>query len=122
GAPSKPEARRAVAVLGFKNLSGKAEFAWLSTAFAEMLGSELSAGERLRVIPSENVARTRMELGPAEVDSLATEPLARVQKSLGADILVVGTYLALGDKGIEKVRLDVRIEDASLGRTLSSIS
>jgi TolB-like protein len=31
------KARRSVAVLGFKNLSGKPDEAWISTALAEML-------------------------------------------------------------------------------------
>ena len=38
-------ARRAVAVLGFKNLSGRSDEAWLSTALSEMLTTELAAGE-----------------------------------------------------------------------------
>src|SRR5262249_50099106 len=47
--PGRPAgaARRAVAVLGFKNLSGNAQHTWLSTALAEMLTVELGAGARL---------------------------------------------------------------------------
>src|SRR5207253_3316511 len=52
-------ARRSVAVLGFKNASGKPDEAWISTALSEMLATELAAGERLRTIPGENVARTK---------------------------------------------------------------
>src|SRR5262245_51544571 len=54
--PGRPAAaaRRAVAVLGFKNLSGDAHHVWLSTALAEMLTVELGAGARLRTIPGEN--------------------------------------------------------------------
>lgn len=60
--------RRSVAVLGFKNLSGRADSAWLSTALGEMLTSELGAGERLRTIPGETVARMKIELGLADAD------------------------------------------------------
>src|SRR6267142_1908961 len=42
-------ARRSVAVLGFKNLSGKPDADWLSTALSEMLTTELGAGEKLGV-------------------------------------------------------------------------
>jgi TolB-like protein len=52
-APSGITARRAVAVLGFKNLSGQPDVAWLSTALAEMLTTELAAGEHLRTIPAK---------------------------------------------------------------------
>jgi TolB-like protein len=38
--------RRSVAVLGFKNLSGTADEAWLSTALSEMLTTELAAGDQ----------------------------------------------------------------------------
>jgi len=43
--------RRSVAVLGFKNLSGRPDKAWLSTALSEMITTDLAAGERLRMIP-----------------------------------------------------------------------
>src|SRR3989304_2093665 len=38
------KARPSVAVLGFKNLTGRSDAAWLSSAFAEMLTTELAAG------------------------------------------------------------------------------
>src|SRR5437764_12972245 len=44
--------RRSVAVLGFKNLSGRSDQAWLSTALSDWLTTELSAGEQLRTIPA----------------------------------------------------------------------
>src|ERR1700687_2710282 len=40
-------ARRSVAVMGFENLSGKPDVAWLSTALAEVLNAELAAGGKL---------------------------------------------------------------------------
>ena len=56
------KARRSVAVLGFKNLSGKPDEAWISTALAEMLSTELAAGEQVRTIPGENIARMKVDL------------------------------------------------------------
>jgi serine/threonine protein kinase len=49
--------RRSIAVLGFRNLSGRADIAWLSPAFAEMLTTVLTAGDGVRAISGENVAR-----------------------------------------------------------------
>lgn len=37
-------ARRSMAVVGFRNLSGRSDVAWLSTAISEMLTTELAAG------------------------------------------------------------------------------
>src|SRR2546430_3324121 len=62
--------RRSVAVLGFRNLSGDSQEAWLSTALSDWLTTELSAGEQLRTIPSESVARMKIELSLPNVDSL----------------------------------------------------
>ena len=59
----------AVAVLGFKNLSGAPGTEWLSGGLAEMLSTELGAGGKLRLIAGENVARTKLELGLADTDS-----------------------------------------------------
>jgi DNA-binding winged helix-turn-helix (wHTH) protein len=42
--------RRSVAVLGFRNSSGRAEDAWLSTALSEMFSTELAAGDHLRLV------------------------------------------------------------------------
>ena len=50
-AEARGPARRSVAVLGFKNVSGRQDAAWLSTAFSEMLTTELAAGEQLRDDP-----------------------------------------------------------------------
>ena len=57
-----PSPRRSIAVLGFRNLSGRPDAAWLSTAFAEMLTTELTAGEQIRAIAGENIARMKIEL------------------------------------------------------------
>jgi TolB-like protein len=88
--------RRAVAVLGFKNLSGRSDEAWLSTALSEMLTTELAAGEKLRTIPGENVARMKIDLSLTDADSYAPDTLARIRKHLGSDYVVLGSYLALG--------------------------
>jgi serine/threonine protein kinase len=49
-ASQRSRSRQSVAVLGFKNLSGRPETAWLSTALSEMLTTELSLGGKLRTI------------------------------------------------------------------------
>jgi tetratricopeptide (TPR) repeat protein/tRNA A-37 threonylcarbamoyl transferase component Bud32/TolB-like protein len=115
-----PGPRRAVAVLGFKNLSGKPEAAWLSTALVEMLGTELSTGERIRVVPVENVDRAARDLGVADAAGLAGDAGAR--KALAADVLVHGTYLVIGEGAPRKVRFDVRIEGASRAGVAASVA
>jgi len=117
--PSK--GRRSIAVLGFKNVSGNPDTAWLSTALSEMLTTELMAGQRLRTISGEDIARMKINLSLAEPESLSRASLQRVYKNLGSDYVVVGSYLHVG--GSERhVRLDLRLEDAAHGETIAAIA
>jgi tetratricopeptide (TPR) repeat protein len=113
--------RRSVAVLGLKNL-GQAEAAWLSTALSEMLRTELAAGGQLRTIPGESVARMMRELALAETDGFAVDTLARIHASLGADLVLVGSYLALGQEGEGRIRLDLRLQEAAAGEVVAAAS
>lgn len=114
--------RRSIAVLGFRNLSGRAESAWLSTALAEMFSADLAAGDRLRAIPGETIARMKVELALAEADSLAPETLARIRHNLGADLVVTGAYTILGEAGKGRLRLDLRLQDATTGEAVATLS
>ena len=73
-------ARPSVSVLGFKNSAGKSDVAWLSTAFSEMLRTELAAGGQLRTVSGENVARMKLELSLPDTDTLATDTLDKVKE------------------------------------------
>jgi eukaryotic-like serine/threonine-protein kinase len=114
--------RRSVAVLGFKNLSGRADQAWLSTALSDWLTTELSAGEQLRTIPAESVARMRLELSVADIETLGKESLMRIGKDLGTDLVIVGSYATLGKEPGGQIRLDLRLEDTRTGEALEAIS
>lgn len=114
--------RRSVAVLGFKNLSGRSEQSWVSTALSDWLTTELSAGEQLRTISAESVARMRIELSLPDSDSLSKESLARIGSNLGTDLVVVGSYASLGKDSGGLVRLDLRLQDCRTGDTIAAMS
>jgi eukaryotic-like serine/threonine-protein kinase len=114
--------RRSIAVLGFRNLSGRPEEAWVSTALAEMLSTELVAGEKLRLVAGEDIARTKLELPLADADSLSRETLSRLHKNLDTDLVVLGSYTALGDKPETRIRLDLRLQDTAAGETVADIA
>lgn len=115
-------ARRSIAVLGFRNLSGRPEEAWLSTALAEMLSTELVAGEKLRLVSGEDIARTKLDLPLADADSLSRDTLAHLHKNLGSDLIVLGSYTALGKKSDGRVRLDLRLQDTVAGETIADVA
>jgi serine/threonine protein kinase/tetratricopeptide (TPR) repeat protein len=112
-------ARRAIAVLGFKNLSENPEYSWLSTALAEMMTTELGEGDELRTIPGENVAQMKLNLAIPEADSYGKDTLSRIRNNLGSDDVVVGSYLPLGNG---QIRLDLRLQDTAAGETVATVS
>lgn len=113
--------RRSVAVLGFKNLSQREDAVWLSTALTEMLTTELGAGEKLRMIPGENVARAKSDLTLADADNFAGNILPRVHQNLGADLIVSGAYTYVNaDSG--QIRIAIRAQDAVTGKVVASIA
>ncbi|MEW6364192.1 MAG: protein kinase [Acidobacteriota bacterium] len=120
--PSAGKARRSVAVLGFRNSSGRPDAAWLSTALAEMLTTELAAGGTLRTVPGENVARAVRDLDLRDIDTLGTETLHRVGEQLGADFVVIGSYVAIDESLGGRLRLDARIQDTAAGESVALLS
>ena len=106
-----------MAVLGFKNLSGNPEAAWLSTALSEMLSTELAAGERLRTVSGENVSRMKRDLALTDTGSYAKDTLERIRLNLSSDVVVFGTYVVVPDRAGAKIRIDLRVQDTANGDT-----
>lgn len=119
---ARVQARRSVAILGFKNLSERKDTEWLSTALSEMLATHLAAGEELRIIPNEIVARTKIDLSLADAESIAPETLEKLSKRLGNDSAILGSFFASGNIGTGQIRLDFRIQDATQGSTIATVS
>jgi tetratricopeptide (TPR) repeat protein/class 3 adenylate cyclase len=112
--PSRP----AVALLGFKNLSGKPDAAWISPALTQMLGSQLSAGEQLLIIPSEQVTHGKIDLALPDEQALGPETLSRVRDNLGSDYVVLGSFLDQDGQ----VRVDLSVQDTAKGETIYTLS
>jgi DNA-binding winged helix-turn-helix (wHTH) protein/tetratricopeptide (TPR) repeat protein len=117
-----PKSRRSVAVLGFRNLSGRPDKGWLSTALSEMVSTEMAAGEKLRVISGEDIAHSKLDLPLADTDSLSRYTLARLHKNLGSDLVVLGSYTVLGEKSDGRIRLDLRLQDTVAGETVADLA
>ncbi|MEO7793410.1 MAG: protein kinase [Thermoanaerobaculia bacterium] len=112
--------RRAIAVLGFANATGRPEAQWLSSALSEMLTSELAATDAVRAVPGEVVAQARQDLDLSLSSSLGVETLSRLKRILGADLVLLGSFTAQG--GAEApLRVDLRLQatDGSYTRPFS---
>ena len=119
---SPVKVRRSLAVLGFKNLSNHRDKAWLSTALAGMLTTELAAGENLRTLSGEDVARAKTDLSLSDTDAYARDTLLRLRENLGADLVVTGSYTDLASRSGTQIRVDFRIQDARTGETITSVA
>lgn len=124
--PAKPQAgpaaaesvRQAIAVLDFKSLSPQADTRWLQTAFSEMLTTELAAGGKMRVIRGERVAQAVRSLALQDPGSLGAADLQRLHDTLGADLVVVGSFLPIQGQ----IRLDLRVVQIPAGETVLSLA
>ncbi|HEY2747276.1 MAG TPA: protein kinase, partial [Polyangia bacterium] len=111
--------RRALAVLGLRNLSERVDAAWLGTALPELLAAELTAEGAVRRVPDDNVTRARRELALPDGALPPPEALQRLGAILETDWVLTGTYLATGDG---RVRVDVTLDDTRSGRPIAVAS
>jgi tetratricopeptide (TPR) repeat protein len=114
-------ARRAVGVFGFRNLSRREADAWLSTALSEMLSAELGTAPALRVVAGENVARATSELLLNEETTLGPDTLSRVRTLLGADVVVLGSYLAV-PASAGQLQVNISLQDTRAGETMATLT
>ncbi|HSZ02043.1 MAG TPA: tetratricopeptide repeat protein [Terriglobales bacterium] len=114
--------RKSVAVLGFHNASGRANDEWLATAISEMLSTELATGEKLRVVSGEEVGSLRISSPWSQASTLGRETAIRIGTALNSDLLVLGSYTALGPADHSQLRFDVRLQDGRTGEVLNQIA
>ena len=114
-APQQPIAiRPSVAVLGFRNLSERPADAWLSSAMAEMLTTELAGDGQLRVLPAERVARATVDLGQQAPATPSQDAIEQLRHTLASDFIVFGTFLINEGAAPRTMRIDARIQRAGL--------
>jgi DNA-binding winged helix-turn-helix (wHTH) protein/tetratricopeptide (TPR) repeat protein len=113
--------RRTIAVIGIRNLAPNPEDAWLSTALSEMFNSQLEAGGQMRLLPGNEVARAKADLGIGDGEELTREKIAQITGLLGAEITVSGTYVVLENGSRNSIRLDLSVRD-SAGDVIASAS
>jgi tetratricopeptide (TPR) repeat protein len=106
-----------MAVLGFKNESGKPDAAWISTALSTFLTADLGAGGKLDMVPDEEIAGMKADLSLTDSDVQSKEGLARIRARFGAALVVLGSYRE-DDK---QVLLRIRILDTTDGQVKESV-
>jgi DNA-binding winged helix-turn-helix (wHTH) protein/tetratricopeptide (TPR) repeat protein len=110
--------RSTVVVLDFRSLSPNTEADWLQSALPSMLITELAAGGKLRVLRGEPVVQAQRSLSLQKDGSLRRGDLERLHAVLGADRVVLGTYIHAGDK----ILLDLRVVRVPEADVLASVA
>ncbi len=111
--PSRPDIRLSVAVLSLENRSGRADFDWLSIAFAEFLRSYVAAGGEIRTVAGQRVAEVERDLAPGPLGELTPEERERLRLNLSVDALIGGAFEGLDEE--QFLRLTVEFEDTRSG-------
>jgi len=122
GGPIAGPPGRAVAFVGFSNLSRNAKDAWIAPALTEMLGAEINVADDLHVVPDELVRDASIDVGPPAAGGYAPQTLARLRRRLDADYVVSGSYLVSGAADNAPLRVDIELQDARNGAVLASAS
>jgi tetratricopeptide (TPR) repeat protein/tRNA A-37 threonylcarbamoyl transferase component Bud32/TolB-like protein len=115
-------ARRAIAVLGFQNLSGRKDADSLGDILTDSLWSQLDTGQ-VRFIPPEQVDEMKQNLGMGNVANILTkDQIAAIRKFLGADIVVTGAYTVTGATDHLSVQWNIHLLNAEDGESLGSVA
>jgi len=114
-------AARVIALVAFDNLSKVEQDAWLEPALLAMLGSELGAARRVRIIPSSLVHDAARRLAPPLAGGYSRESLEVLRQRLEADYVVSGSYLIGNGPDDPKLRIDVALQSTASGEVVASL-
>ena len=115
---AKSPTRQSIAVLGFANVTGNKQDDWISSILATQLPTELAAGGKIRMVSDEDVARAKQDLSLTNSGSLAGDTLARINRRLNSDLIVLGSFSNLDGN----IRLDGYVQNTKSGETVTSFS
>jgi len=103
-----------VAVVDFQNTSGKANLDHLRASIAESLLTNLARRGRLTLVERSRLASVMEELRLGLTDFVDPETAAEVGKSLGANVIILGSYTVVANQ----LQINARAVGVSTGRIL----
>jgi len=109
-----PTREGALAILGFANKTGDADFDWLTAGLPEILLTDLAQNGEIRLISRTRVLDCLEDRGRGITDLPGHQECVTAAKSLGAGTVLSGSFFKLGDR----LRIDARLEDVETGEIL----
>jgi serine/threonine protein kinase len=124
GAPLVREApaRPSVAILGLAPPADRPDLAWLRFVLVQALRLELETPEQLRFLSEADIDTARHALSLTDAAPLPPDALARLHALAGCELVVQGTSSVEASAGPPLLRLELRVQRASTGATLASLT
>lgn len=111
------DARPTVAVLYFDYTGKDAELDVLKKGLAQMLISDLSALEQVRLVERDRLQEVIAELKLQQSRQIDPKTAGRIGKLLGARYMVLGGYFAM----MGTLRVDARVVETETGKIIKSV-
>jgi serine/threonine protein kinase/tetratricopeptide (TPR) repeat protein len=108
--------RPSLAVLYFENTSGDPELDWLRVGLADMLVTDLSQSVSLDVLSMERLYQILRDMDLLDEPISALDVVQEIAQNANAKTVVLGSFMQAG----ENIRINVRIQDATSGKILST--
>jgi TolB-like protein len=115
-APGLADQKPTVAVLYFDYSGKDPEMAVLKKGLAQMLISDLSTLEEVRLVERDRLEEILAELKLGQTAKIDPQSAAKVGKLLGARYMVLGGYFDL----METLRADARVVEVETGKVIQS--
>lgn len=112
-----PQGKRTLAVLDFENnsLKQKEEMEPLCKGLSDMFITELSKVQQFQLVERANLQKILEEMKLGQSGMIETSAAQEVGKMLGAQNLILGSFMMMLDG---KMRIDARLVEVESGRTL----
>lgn len=122
GAGTPPVVNRVVAVVELQSLTQNGKDKWLAPVLTEMLGTELSAADEIRVIPNARVLEASAGLTAQDTGGYGPEALAQLRRRLSADFVITGQYRLIGSAADSPLSVVIDLQDARAGTSTAVVS
>ena len=110
--------KKTIAITHFDNTSGDRSFDPLIKGMADMLISDLSNLETIKIVEREKLDALLEEIGLGESEFIDVKTAQKMGKGLGAGFILTGSFIAMGDV----FRIDARLIDVGSGEIIFSKS
>jgi TolB-like protein/Tfp pilus assembly protein PilF len=103
-----------LAIMAFKNATGKADYEWLSMGIAESLTTDLKKLTGIYLVERLEIEKALREMKLAEAGLVDETKAPQLGKMVGAGIVAVGSYQVFGTK----IRIDMRMVEVETSQIL----